>query len=125
MNQIIIDCSVQKDTRLFEEIANFNVSAKTGEYTVPSTDPNTPNKTKNRFTYIRVVYPHEVTQQIVDLLQPGSMIRLYGKLDSEQYETKREKIVFNKVICADRIVRIRYDKTLHDYVEVDVDGNSQ
>lgn len=112
MNQLIIDCSVQKDTHLMEEIANFNVSAITGTYICMD------NSKKNRFTYFRVLYPYPVTQEIIDLLQPGSMIRLYGKLDSEQYVTKNNKIVYNKVLCADKIVRIRYDKALQDYVEV-------
>lgn len=113
MNQVIIDCSVQKDTHLMEEIANFNVSAITGEYS--SMD----NTKKNRFTYFRVIYPKPVTEEIINLLQPGSMIRLYGKLDSEQYITKNDKIVYNKILCADRIVRIRYDQTLKQYVEVE------
>ena len=32
MNKIIIDGCVQKDAKLYEEIANFNISAITGEY---------------------------------------------------------------------------------------------
>ena len=79
MNQIIIDGCVQKDAKLYEEIANFNISAITGEYTCVD------GSKKNRFTYIRVVYPKPITEYLESVLEPGVMIRIYGKLDSEQY----------------------------------------
>ncbi len=113
MNKITIDGCVQKDARLFEEIANFNISAITGEYTCLD------GTKKNRFTYIRVVFPHQLNEYLESILQPGAMIRIYGKLDSEQYKTASEKIVYNKILVADKIVRIKYDKNLKDYVEVD------
>ena len=74
---------------------------------------------KNRFTYIRVVFPQQITKYLEDILQPGAMIRIYGKLDSEQYKTASEKIVYNKILVANKIVKIKYDKELKDYVEVD------
>ena len=46
------------------------------------------------------------------------MVRIYGKIDSEQYHTISHKNVYNKIICAERIVRIRWDNTIQDYVEV-------
>ena len=46
------------------------------------------------------------------------MIRIYAKLDSEQYKTTSEKTVYNKILVANRIVRIKYDKAVKDYVEV-------
>ena len=114
MNKIIIDGCVQKDAKLYEEIANFNISAITGEYTgVDGTN-------KNRFTYIRVVYPQPIDEYLESILQPGIMIRIYGKLDSEQYKTASDKIVYNKIIVAEEIVRIKYDKDLQDYVEVNL-----
>ena len=113
MNQIILDCKVQKDVRLFDEVANFNVSSITGQYTLID------NTKKNRFTYIRVIYPHEVDDNIMDILQPESMIRIYGKLDSEQYKTSSNKIVYNKILVAEKIIKIKYDKDIEDYVEVD------
>ena len=112
MNEIIIDGCVQKDIKLFDEIANFNISAITGKCTCVD------NTKKNRFTYIRVIYPKPIDDYIENILQPQSMIRIYGKLDSEQYVTTSNKIVYNKIICAERIVRIRYDKDIEDYVEV-------
>lgn len=112
MNQIILDCKVQKDVKLFDEVPNFNVSSITGQYTLAD------NTKKNRFTYIRVLYPHEVTDRVVDVLQPNSMIRIYGRLDSEQYPTANKKIVYNKLICADKIVRVRWNADIQDYVEV-------
>jgi hypothetical protein len=112
MNEIKIDGCVQKDVKLFDEIANFNISAITGQYTCVD------NTKKNRFTYIRVIFPHQVDEYMESILQPNSMIRIYGSLDSEQYTTTSNKIVYNKIIRADKIVRIRYDKDLQDYVEV-------
>lgn len=112
MNEVKLDCCVQKDVKLFDEIANFNVSAITGTYTCMD------NTTKNRFTYIRVIYPHEVDEGVEEILQPGSMVRIYGKLDSEQYITSSNKQVYNKIICAEKIVRIRFDSDIQEYVEV-------
>ena len=112
MNKLVSDGCVQKDAKLFDDIANFNISAITGEFTCLD------NTKKNRFTYIRVIYPKPVDEYMENILQPNSMIRIYGKLDSEQYITNSNKIVYNKVICADKIVRIRFDKNIEDYVEV-------
>jgi hypothetical protein len=112
MNQITIDGCVQKDAKLYEEIANFNISAITGEYTCVD------GSKKNRFTYIRVVYPKPITEYLESVLEPGVMIRIYGKLDSEQYKTASDKIVYNKILVANKIVKIKYDKDLKDYVEV-------
>ena len=112
MNKITIDGCVQKDAKLYEEIANFNISAITGEYTCID------GTKKNRFTYIRVVFPQTITEYLASILEPGIMIRIYGKLDSEQYKTASDKIVYNKIIVAEKIVKIKYDKELKDYVEV-------
>ena len=112
MNKIIIDGRVQKDVKLFDEIANFNISSITGTYTCID------NSVKNRFTYIRVIYPREVDESLIDILQPDVMVRIYGKLDSEQYVTSSNKVVYNKVICAEKIVKIRFDKDIQEYVEV-------
>lgn len=112
MNQIILDCKIQKDVKLFDEVANFNVSSITGQFQLIN------NVVKNRFTYIKVVYPHEVDERIEEILQPESMVRIYGKIDSEQYQTSNNKIVYNKIICADKIVRVRWNPDIGDYVEV-------
>ena len=76
------------------------------------------NNYKNRFTYIRVVYPFEIDEHIEEILQPNSMIRIYGQLDSEQYITSSNKVVYNKIIKADKLVRIRFNKDIQEYVEV-------
>lgn len=112
MNQIIIDGCVQKDTKLFDEIATFNISAITGKFKLMD------NTTKNRFTYIRVIYPGEINEYLESILEPGSMIRITGKLDSEQYNTQSNKTVYNKIICAEKIVKIHFDKEIGEYVEV-------
>lgn len=111
-NQIIIDGCVQKETKLFDEIASFNISVHTGFYACVN------NTEKKRYTYLRVIYPNEIDEYMEDIIQPNSMVRIYGKIDSEIYITDRGKYVYNKVICADKIVRIRFDKDLQEYVEV-------
>lgn len=112
MNKVILDGCVQKDVKIFEEMANFNISAITGKYTCID------NTSRNRFTYIRIVYPSEVDERLEQIIQPGAMIRIYGKLDSEQYVTSSNKLVYNKIICAEKIVRIRFNEDIQDYVEV-------
>lgn len=112
MNKIIIDGCIQNNTNLLADIASFNISAKTGLFTLIN------NKTKNRFTYIKVVYPHEIDEYTESVIQPNQMVRIYGKLDSEIYETDSGKNVYNKIICADKLVKIRYNKDTHDFEEV-------
>lgn len=112
MNQVIIDGCVQKNVNLLSEIASFNLSAITGSFTLID------NRKKNRFTYIRVIYPNEVTDYIESIVQPDNMVRIYGKLDSEQYNTESGKTVYNKILCADKIVKIRYNKDTQQYEEV-------
>ena len=104
MNKVILDGSVQKDARLFDEIANFNISSITGEYTLLD------NTKQNRFTYLRVIYPHPIDEYMESILQAGTMIRIIGKIDSEQYKTSSNKIVYNKIIVADKIIKIKYKK---------------
>lgn len=112
MNVVIIDGIVQKDAKLFDQIANFNISAITGRYVCVN------NLVKNRFTYIRIIYPKPIDERIESILKPGVLVRIYGKLDSEQYTSKSEKRVYNKIICADKIVAIKYDMNTGEYVEV-------
>ncbi len=112
MNKVILDGSVQKDAKLFDEIANFNISSITGSYNCID------NTKRNRFTYIRVIYPGEIDERLEQILQPGVMVRVYGKIDSEQYVTASNKVVYNKIICAEKIVKIRYNDDIQEYVEV-------
>lgn len=112
MNQIILDGVVQKNPNLLSDISSFNISAITGTYKLAN------NITKNRFTYIRIIYPKPIDDYIVNLIQPKSLVRIYGKLDSEQYEIDSGKIVYNKIIRADRIVKIKFNKDIQQYEEV-------
>lgn len=112
MNQVTVDGCVQRDPKLYDEIANFNISVKTGVYTCVD------NSIKTRYTYYRVIFPQEIDERMEEIIQVGSMIRIYGKLDSEIYITKTGKYVYNKIIYAEKIVRVRYDKDINEYVEV-------
>lgn len=113
MNQIIIDAMVQPDVKLFEEIANFNVSLLSGTFLLPN------NSVKNRYTYIRVIYTGEVDDRIKEIVQPGQFIRLYGKLDSEQYLAKSGKNVYNKVLNVHKIDKVKFNHQIYDYEVVD------
>lgn len=112
MNKVIIDGCVQDNVRLFEEVANFNIRSMTGSY-ICMQGPD-----KKRFTCVRVIYPHKIDDYDEDTIQTGCMVRIYGKLDSEQYTTKEGKIVYNKIICAEDVVKIKYDRDTQEYVEV-------
>jgi single-stranded DNA-binding protein len=112
MNQVILDGCVQKNVNLLSEISSFNLSAITGEFTLPN------NKKKNRFTYIRVVYPRDIDEYLESVVQPNNMVRVYGKIDSEQYETESGKTVYNKILCAEKVVKIRFNKDTQQYEEV-------
>lgn len=112
MNTGIIDVKIQPDVKLFDEIVNFNVSAKTGVFTLPD------GTQRPRYTFIRVIYPCKVTDSIRQLLQAGKFVRIYYHFDSEQYVAKSGKTVYNKILVADKITAIKYDKESDDYIEV-------
>lgn len=112
MNKIIIDGNVQDNVKLFDEVANFNIRAITGKYQCMD------NANKYRFTCVRVIYPSPIDEYAEEAIQTGCMVRIYGKLDSEQYTTLSGKIVYNKIICAEKVVKIRFDKETQEYVEV-------
>lgn len=112
MNQVIIDGCVQQNPKLFDNIASFNIASITGKFKLMN------NKEQNRFTYIRVIYPKPISEYLENLLQTDSMVRVYGKLDCERYETSSGKVVYNKIICANKIVKIHYNKDTLQYEEV-------
>lgn len=112
MNNVVVDAKVQPDTKVFDEIANFNVSILSGYFVMPN------GYHKNRYTFIRVIYNGEITDTVKKLIQPGNFVRLYGKLDSEHYCSKSGKTVYNKVLVIDRIAPIRFNKELQEYEEV-------
>ena len=111
-NEIVIDGKVQKDAKVMSEMTSFNICAITGEYQLVD------NTKRNRYTYIRVLYPTDETPDLKKILMPREMVRVYGKLDSEQYVSKSDKIVYNKVLTATKVVPLRYNKELGEYEEV-------
>ena len=104
-NEIVIDGKVQKDAKVMSEMTSFNICAITGEYQLVD------NTKRNRYTYIRVLYPTDETPDLKKILMPRAMVRVYGKLDSD-------KIVYNKVLTATKVVPLRYNKELGEYEEV-------
>ena len=113
MNSVIVDAKIQPDVKVFDEIANFNVSILSGYFTMPT------GYQKNRYTFIRVVYTGIINDKVKMLIQPGNFIRLYGKLDSEHYRSKSDKTVYNKVLVIDKIKAIKFNKETGEYEEVD------
>ena len=101
-NEIILDGKVQKDVKVFDEVINFNISAITGEYT------NLENIKKNRYTFIRVIYMGEITNEVKEIIKTGNYIRIYGKLDSEQYKSQTGKIVYNKILCVNKVEKLDF-----------------
>ncbi|MEE3344053.1 MAG: hypothetical protein VZS44_08185 [Bacilli bacterium] len=112
MNEVILDGKVQKNINFLSDIISFNISSITGKFKLID------NSVKNRFTYIRVIYPYQLDEYTQSILVPDNMVRIYGKIDSEQYETKDGKIVYNKIICANKIVKIYYNDSTKMYEEV-------
>ena len=43
---------------------------------------------------------------------------MYGKLDSEQYQSKTGKIVYNKILVAEKINQLKYDPEFGIFTEV-------
>lgn len=111
-NEIVIDGKVQKDAKVMSEITTFNICAITGEYKFVD------NTKRNRYTYIRVLYPTNGTKEITEMLAPRNMVRIYGKLDSEQYVSKSDKIVYNKVLTATKVVPLKFNRDTNEYEEV-------
>lgn len=111
-NEIVLDGKVQKNVKVFDEIINFNLSANTGIYI----DSN--NEQKNRYTFIRVLYVGEINDKVKNIIKQGNFIRVYGKLDSEQYKSQSGKIVYNKILCVNKITKLEYDQDLDMFIEV-------
>ncbi len=99
-NEIIFDGRVQKDVKILEELASFTVSAVTGKTQTAD------NRYRNRLTFIRVLYVGEINDHIRNILQQDNMVRIYGKLDSEQYIDRNGKTVYNKILHAYQLNRL-------------------
>ena len=111
-NEFILDGKIQKDVKVFNDIINFNISSITGEYITLE------NRKKNRYTFIRVIYDGQIDDKIKKIISEGNFIRVYGKLDSEQYESKSGKIVYNKILKASKVTLLNYDPEFGIFTEV-------
>lgn len=111
-NEIVLDGKVQKDVNYFDEMINFNISAITGTYLTPT------NYKKNRYTFIRVIYEGDITDEIKEIIKSGNFVRICGKLDSEQYKSKTGKIVYNKILVVNKVTKLEYDPNLGILIEV-------
>ena len=113
-NEIILDGKVQKDVKYFDKVINFNISSITGQYTTPE------NLIKNRYTFIKAIYSSEdvIEDEVKDIIKTGNYIRVYGRLDCEQYKSQTGKVVYNKVIMIDKVVLLKYDPVFGILIEV-------
>lgn len=113
MNSVIVDVKIQPDVKLFEDSINFTGSVLSGKFTMPDAS------VKNRYTFIRTIYCSPVDEELKELVKPGNYIRVYAQLDSEIYKAKSGKTVYNKVLRAERISKIQYNRELNDFEEVE------
>lgn len=104
MNSVVLDCTVKKDVQVFSDCVNFTISSPTG-YSILAD-----NTTRNRYTYMKAIYIGKNGEIIRDI-PTDSPIRIYGELDSEQYQNKNGKIVFNKVLLVNQICKVKEDGT--------------
>ena len=100
-NEFILDGKVQKDVKVFDTMISFNVASITGKVQTIE------NRYRNRFTFIRVLYVNNIDDKIKEIISEGNYIRIYGKLDSEQYIDKNGKTVYNKILNANRVVLLQ------------------
>lgn len=110
-NEIVIDARIQKEIHIFSELATFNAAIRTGTFALID------GSEKNRHTYIKVIYAGEIDDTLKNTLVDFNLVRIYGKIDSEQYKAKSGKTVFNKIIRADRIIPLKYNRSTGTYEE--------
>ena len=113
-NEFILDGKIQRDIKLFDSLANFNISATTGQTITLE------NRKKNRYTFIRVIYTGKISDGLKRILCENSFIRIYGKLDSEQYIDRNGKTVYNKILHATKICKLVSDQE-GNITEIEVD----
>lgn len=113
MNSVVVDVKVQPDVKLFDDSINFTGSVLSGKFTMPDTTM------KNRYTFIRIVYCDKVNDDIKSMVQDGNYVRVYAHLDSEIYKAKSGKTVYNKILRAERICKVQFNKELGDFEEVE------
>jgi len=104
VNNVVLDCTIKRDVQVFSDCVNFTVSAPTGYALLAD------NTKRNRYTYIKALYIGK-NGEILKNLPPDSAIRVYGELDSEQYQNKSGKIVFNKILVVKQIYTLKDDGT--------------
>lgn len=112
MNSVVVDVKVQPDVKLFDDSINFTGSVLSGKFTMPDAT------LKNRYTFIRIVFCHPVNEELKELIQSGNYVRVYAHLDSDLYKAKSGKTVYNKILQAERICKIEYNRELGDFVEL-------
>lgn len=98
-NCVVVDGKIRGETKYQGDRVSFNLSIITGTW-------NIDNRRLNRYTMIRVVYFGDVDPCVENLLSENSMIRIYGRLDSEQYIDRNGKRVYNKILEAEKITEI-------------------
>lgn len=104
INLVNVDAKVQSDVKALDELISFNVSVLTGTFRLPD------NSMRNRYTYIRVIYDGDDVERLKRVVKTNRYIRIYGSLDSEQYEAASGKRVYNKVIRAHKIAELQFNR---------------
>ena len=96
-NEFILDGKIQKDVKYFDDVIVFNLSIITGK------TKTLRNKDRDKFTFIKVLYLGNIDENIKNIIQEGNQVRVYGKLDSEQYVVNSGKTVYNKILSSNQV----------------------
>lgn len=99
-NEFILDGKVQRDVKYFDDHIAFNISSITGKCLTEE------GKERPKYTFIRVLYFGELNDDVIKTITEGNLIRLYGRIDSEQYKDKKGKTVYNKILYAEHISKL-------------------
>lgn len=92
-NQVLIDGTIKKDVTVTESSIIFTLCSVTG-YTKLG---------RPKYTYIKCLYDGEITEDTLYTISTNNNVRIYGKLDSEEFISKSNKKVFNKILYVENI----------------------
>ena len=100
-NEIIIEGKILKNLKIEETSSYFYCSVLSGKHQLED------GATINKYTIIKVVYPEADGEKYI---RENSFIQVIGKLDSEQFKSQSGKTVFNKIVLANKLVPLFYNR---------------
>lgn len=113
-NEIILDGFLYKDAKVFNKLISFQFNMRT--HSTKQED----GTYKNAYSSFKVNYFGDKSERLINHLKDGNSVRVYGKVDTEVYENKEGKKVYNVIIIANTITKIAFEKEMKDGKEVSV-----